>query len=70
MRRFPIYAPKLIAKHVRIFVKGVIWVKDLGVIYFDGGKLVIPRWCRPKVKQAITEMNELILADKQSVQAC
>ena len=58
MRRFPVYAPKLIAKHVRIFASGAIWVKDLGVLHFKQGQLLMPRWCRPKVKQAITE-NEL-----------
>ncbi len=65
MRRFPVYAPKLIAKHVRIFASGAIWVKDLGVLHFKRGQLLTPRWCRPKVRQAITEMNSLISSSKE-----
>ncbi len=64
MRRFPVYAPKLIAKHVRIFASGAIWVKDLGVLHFKRGQLLMPRWCRPTVKQAITEMNSLICSSR------
>ncbi|RYV03071.1 hypothetical protein SOPP22_06260 [Shewanella sp. OPT22] len=65
MRRFPVYAPKLIAKHVRIFASGAIWVKDLGVLHFKQGQLLMPRWCRPRVKQAISEMNSLISLSKE-----
>ena len=65
MRRFPVYAPKLIAKHVRIFASGAIWVKDLGVLHFKQGQLLMPRWCRPKVKEAITEMNNLISSARE-----
>jgi hypothetical protein len=60
MRVFPIYAPKLIVKHARIFVSGVIWVKDLGRLEFDNGRFLLPGQCLPQVKQAITELNQLI----------
>ncbi|MCG9695397.1 DUF1107 domain-containing protein [Shewanella sp. Isolate11] len=61
MRVFPVYAPKLIIKHVRIFVSGVIWVKDLGRLEFDKGRFLLPReQCLPQVKQAILELNQLI----------
>ncbi|QYJ86424.1 DUF1107 domain-containing protein [Shewanella mesophila] len=60
MRVFPVYAPKLIVKHARIFVSGVIWVKDLGRLEFDNGRFLLPRQSLPQVKQAITELNQLI----------
>lgn len=60
MRIFPVYAPKLIAKHARIFFKGVIWVKDLGHLEFNKGRFVMPQKSLPHVKQAISELNKLI----------
>ncbi|WP_251767466.1 DUF1107 domain-containing protein [Shewanella indica] len=60
MRVFPVYAPKLIVKHVKIFLTGAVWVKDLGRLEFDKGRFLLPRKSLPKVKQAIMELNELI----------
>ena len=60
MRVFPVYAPKLIVNHVRIFLTGAVWVKDLGRLEFDKGRFLLPRKSLPKVKQAIMELNELI----------
>ena len=62
MRVFPVYAPKLIVKHARIFLSGVIWVKDLGRLEFDKGRFLLPRKSLPQVKHAIIELNELIEA--------
>ncbi|BAJ03931.1 DUF1107 domain-containing protein [Shewanella violacea] len=62
MRVFPIYAPKIIVKHARIFLSGVIWVKDLGRLEFEKGRFLLPRKSLPQVKQAIIELNELIEA--------
>lgn len=62
MRVFPVYAPKLIVKHARIFLSGVIWVKDLGRLEFDKGRFLLPRKSLPQVKQAIIELNEIIEA--------
>ncbi|MGL4448031.1 DUF1107 domain-containing protein [Shewanella sp.] len=64
MRVFPVYAPKLIAKHARIFLTGVIWVKDLGLLEFKKGRFLLPRKSVPKVKQAILELNELLEAQQ------
>ncbi|GGI87797.1 hypothetical protein GCM10007978_26930 [Shewanella hanedai] len=60
MRVFPVYAPKLIVKHARIFLSGVIWVKDLGRLEFEKGRFLLPRKSLPEVKQAVLELNELI----------
>ncbi|WOT05040.1 DUF1107 domain-containing protein [Shewanella youngdeokensis] len=62
MRVFPVYTPKLIVKHVRIFLTGVIWVKDLGRLEFANGKFLLPKQSLPKIKQVILELNELIEA--------
>ena len=60
MRMFSVYAPKLIVKHARIFLCGVVWVKDLGRLEFDRGRFLLPKKSLPKVKQAILELNALI----------
>lgn len=60
MRMFPVYAPKLIAKHARIFFSGVIWVKDLGRLEFSYGRFLLPKKSLPQVRQAILELNALI----------
>ncbi|ABV85640.1 DUF1107 domain-containing protein [Shewanella pealeana] len=67
MRVFPVYAPKLIVKHARIFLTGVIWVKDLGRLEFDKGRFLLPRKSLPKIKQAILELNGLIEAQNNEM---
>ncbi|MDO6620824.1 DUF1107 domain-containing protein [Pseudomonadota bacterium] len=62
MRRFPVYAPKLIVKHARIFLTGVIWVKDLGCLEFRKGRFLMPKKSLPKVKQAVSELNQMLVA--------
>ncbi|MCF1428697.1 MAG: DUF1107 domain-containing protein [Shewanella sp.] len=60
MRVFPVYAPKLIVKHARIVLNGVIWVKDLGRLEFEKGRFLLPRKSDPKVKQVVSELNQII----------
>lgn len=67
MRVFPIYAPKLIVKHVRIFLKGSVWVRGLGRLEFSRGRMLLPRKSLPSVQQAIIELNELI--ESQNLEA-
>ncbi|MGX9462216.1 DUF1107 domain-containing protein [Shewanella sp. A14] len=69
MRMFPVYAPKLIVKHVRIFLSGVIWVKDLGLLEFDNGRFLQTKKSLPQVKQAISELNALIEAQSRQHQS-
>jgi hypothetical protein len=68
VRVFPVYAPKLIVKHARIFLTGVIWVKDIGRLEFDKGRFLLPRKSLPKVKQTILELNELIEIQNSDMQ--
>ncbi|MCL1126736.1 DUF1107 domain-containing protein [Shewanella surugensis] len=67
MRVFPIYAPKLIVKHVRVFFEGSIWVKGVGRLEFSKGRMLLPRRSLPGVQQAIIELNELI--ESQNLEA-
>ncbi|NRD75629.1 DUF1107 domain-containing protein [Shewanella sp. VB17] len=67
MRFFPLYSPKLIVKHARIFLSGVIWVKDLGRLEFNNGRFLLPRKSLPEVKEAVIELNDLI--ESQSSEA-
>ena len=60
MRVFPVYAPKLIVKHARIVLNGVIWVKDLGRLEFEKGRFLLPRKSDPAVKQVVSELNQII----------
>ncbi|MCT8988629.1 DUF1107 domain-containing protein [Shewanella phaeophyticola] len=69
MRTFPVYAPKLIVKHVRIFLSGAIWVKDLGLLEFDKGRFLHNQKSLPKVKQAVSELNALIEAQSAPQQS-
>ncbi|MBB1269369.1 DUF1107 domain-containing protein [Shewanella sp. SR44-3] len=66
MRMFPVYAPKLIVKHARIFLTGVVWVQDLGRLEFEKGRFLLPKKSLPKVKQAICELNALIESQQQT----
>ena len=60
MRVFPVYAPKLIVKHARIFFTGVVWVKDLGRLEFEKGKFLLPKKSPPEIREAVLELNQLI----------
>ncbi|GLP97581.1 DUF1107 family protein [Paraferrimonas sedimenticola] len=58
MRRFPVFAPKLIAKHARILVNGVIWVKHLGWLRFKQGRFLAKAADPIKVKEAVKLLNQ------------
>ncbi|WP_067659848.1 DUF1107 family protein [Ferrimonas marina] len=60
MRIFPLYAPRLIAKHARIFRDGVVVVKNLGRLEFRDGRFVMPRHCRPKLREVVVELNRMV----------
>ena len=60
MRIFPLYAPRLITKHARIFRDGAVLVKHLGMLEFKNGRFVMPYRPLPKVRSAIVELNGLL----------
>ena len=69
VRVFPVYAPKLIVKHARIFFNGVVWIKGLGRIEFQQGKFLLPKETLPKTKKMILELNSLIKLQNQQTQS-
>ncbi|BDM66004.1 hypothetical protein NFHSH190041_34560 [Shewanella sp. NFH-SH190041] len=66
MRVFPVYAPKLIVKHARIFFTGVVWVKNLGRLEFEKGKFLLPKKSLPQIREAVLELNQLIEQQTQA----
>ena len=63
VRIFPVYAPRLIAKHAKIFREGMVMVQEdqLGEIEFREGRFVMPRTCSQRMKKVILELNQLLL---------
>ncbi|TKB51108.1 DUF1107 family protein [Ferrimonas sediminicola] len=60
MRIFPIYAPRMIAKHARVFRDGVVLIKHIGRLEFKAGRFIMPRHSLPKVREVINELNGLL----------
>ncbi|TKB56122.1 DUF1107 family protein [Ferrimonas aestuarii] len=63
MRTFPIYAPRMIAKHARVFRDGVVLVKHVGRLEFKAGRFVMPAHTLPKVREVVKELNQLLQPD-------
>ncbi|GLS82119.1 DUF1107 family protein [Paraferrimonas haliotis] len=63
MRKFPVFAPKLIAKHAKIFLNGVIWVKHLGLLRFEQGRFLVKANDSLKIKQAVRVLNQQLQPD-------
>ncbi|SDI36001.1 MULTISPECIES: DUF1107 family protein [Ferrimonas] len=63
MRIFPIYAPRMIAKHARVFRDGVVLVKHVGRLEFKAGRFIMPVRSLPKVREVINELNDLLQPD-------
>ncbi|QIZ78087.1 DUF1107 family protein [Ferrimonas lipolytica] len=66
MRIFPLYAPRLIAKHAKIFRDGVVRVQEdeLGEIEFRDGRFVMPSRCTNKMRSVVRELNKLLSIPK------
>lgn len=62
VRIFPLYAPRLIAKHAKIFRDGAVMVNEneLGQMEFRDGRFVMPRRCSSRMRAAILELNNLL----------
>ncbi len=60
VRIFPVYAPRIIAKHARILRHGIVVIKDLGQLEFRESRFVMPRHCQPKMRAVVTELNGLL----------
>ncbi|MFI3245608.1 MAG: DUF1107 family protein [Ferrimonas sp.] len=62
MRIFPLYAPRLIAKHAKIFRDGTVMIREdqLGQLEFKQGRFVMPRVCSQRLRQVVQELNGLL----------
>lgn len=60
MRIFKQYSPRLIAKHVKFFFKGRLYIKGRGGYTFEYGKLVMPQQADEVHSDTVTEINQCI----------
>lgn len=60
MRRFKLYTPSMIAKHVTRLFKGSIYIYGIGQFDFDHGKLLLPAVADARHYQTVKEVNREI----------
>ncbi|MGL5948710.1 MAG: DUF1107 domain-containing protein [Aeromonas sp.] len=60
MREFKLYLPRLVAKHVKTFFKGELYIHGRGHFSFQAGQLVLPRYAPALHKATVNEINALI----------
>lgn len=57
MRIFKNYSPKLVAKHVKVFFKGNVYITGRGGYTFEHGKLVLPSNPDKIHEETVREVN-------------
>ncbi len=60
MRVFKKYLPLMVAKHVKTFFKGRIYIHGRGRFDFQSGLLMMPLQADIPHRQTVLEVNELI----------
>lgn len=60
MRIFHKYQPVLIAKHVKAFFSGRLFIHGRGAFHYAQGLLVMPDNPQPRHKETVYEINQLI----------
>ncbi|WP_417614885.1 DUF1107 domain-containing protein [Oceanisphaera sp.] len=60
MRIFHKYQPLLIAKHVKGFFSGRLYIHGRGAFSYAKGLLVMPENAKPRHKETVQEINRLI----------
>jgi len=60
MRVFKKYLPLMVAKHVKTFFKGRIYIHGRGRFDFQSGLLMMPTSADIPHRQTVVEVNELI----------
>ena len=60
MRIFKEYAPRMIAKHVKVFFKGQFSITGRGKFSFDNGKVVLPKDHDKVREDTVSEINSKI----------
>ncbi len=60
MRIFKNYSPKVVAKYVKFFFKGRLYINGRGGYVFEHGRVVMPRSADPIHHATVTEINRQI----------
>ena len=64
MRIFKKYSPAMIAKHVRTFFKGRLYIHGRGAYEFDKGAVLMPVGADDKHRDTVRELNSYIGTSK------
>ena len=64
MRIFKKYSPAMIAKHVRTFFKGRLYIHGRGAYEFNNGSIVMPAGADEKHRDTVRELNTYIETSK------
>jgi len=67
MRVFKHYHPKMIAKHVKAFFKGRLYIDGRGGYVFNRGRLVMPVQADATHRQTVQEINRVIARFEQQL---
>ncbi len=65
MRIFKKYVPALIAKHIRTFFKGRMYIQGKGAYEFDNGTMLMPAQADVKHASTVNEINRAIESSKK-----
>jgi len=65
MRVFKHYHPKMIAKHVKAFFSGRLYIDGRGGYVFNRGRLVMPICADEMHRQTVLEINRVIAGFEQ-----
>ena len=60
MRIFQRYQPLLVAKHVKGFFSGRLFIHGRGGFSYAQGRLVLPEDAKPRHQETVQEINQLI----------
>ncbi|MFD1009120.1 DUF1107 domain-containing protein [Oceanisphaera ostreae] len=60
MRIFQKYQPLLVAKHVKVFFSGRLYIHGRGAFSYAKGMIVMPDNAKPEHKKTVKEINQLI----------
>lgn len=60
LRIFNRYRPLQVARYVKVFFRGKVYIDGVGAFEFDGGKLLPPRDKNRRALQVMAEVNREI----------
>lgn len=57
LRIFKKYRPRQIARYVKAFFRGSVYISGFGLFEFDGGRLLLPTNKNTRLMQVMAEVN-------------